>query len=115
MSGQSRKARGRQSEEIVAEYLRGNGFPNAERRPASLPGSDVMGCPGTDWEIKARRGLDLGALLRQLDARADDGVVPIGVVRPDGAGPTTVHRWPAVLPLAVLVNLLRAGGYGEKP
>lgn len=109
----TRRARGRATEETVAEYLRGNGFPQAERRPASLPGSDVMGTPGIDWEVKARRSLDLLGLMRQLGRRAEEGQVPVGVVRPDGAGPTSVHRWPVVMPLEVAVRLLRAAGYGE--
>ncbi len=112
MSGQSRRARGRESEEAVAEFLRRNGFPYAERRPASLPGSDIVGLAGIDVEVKARRGLDLNALLRQQAARLADGVVPVGVIRPDGAGPATVHRWPAVLPLGMVVSLLLDAGFG---
>jgi len=109
----TRKQRGRESEEIVAAYLRDHGFPHAERRPASLPGSDITGLVGMDVEVKARRGLDLGALMRQQEARCGAGTLAWAVVRPDGAGPATVARWPVVLPLAAMVDLLRAAGHGE--
>jgi hypothetical protein len=50
--------------------------------------------------------------MKQLDARAKDGVLGIGVVRPDGMGETSVGMWPAVMCLDDLIALLRAAGYG---
>ena len=106
------KRRGRQSEHAVADYLRRNGFDHAEPVGAGRSGTDVTGTPGIDWEVKARRGLNLAGLLRQLDERAAQERLGVGVVRLDGQGPASVETWAAVLTLADLVALLRAAGYG---
>ena len=111
---QHRKHRGYATQRIIAEYLAVHGFPHAESAGAGRAGSDITGTLGVDWEIKARRGLNLTSLLQQLAAR-DGGLVGVGVVRVDGTGPASVHEWPAVLPLASLVALLRAAGYGDPP
>ena len=108
----ARKRRGRQSEHVVADYLRRNGFDFAEAVGAGRSGTDVTGTPGIDWEVKARRGLNLAGLLRQLDERADQERLGVGVVRLDGQGPASIETWAAVLTLADLVALLRAAGYG---
>ena len=108
----ARKRRGRQSEHVVADYLRRNGFDHAEPVGAGRSGTDVTGTPGIDWEVKARRGLNLAGLLRQLGERAAQERLGVGVVRLDGQGPASVETWAAVLTLADLVALLRAAGYG---
>ena len=108
----ARKRRGRQSEHVVADYLRRNGFDHAEPVGAGRSGTDVTGTPGIDWEVKARRGLNLAGLLRQLGERAAQERLGVGVVRLDGQGPASIETWAAVLTLADLVALLRAAGYG---
>jgi hypothetical protein len=112
---QHRKHRGYRSQKVVAQYLEANGFPYAEPTGAGRQGTDILGTVGIDWEVKARRGLVITELVRQLDARAQDGLLGVGVIRPDGMGETNVHLWPAVLTLADLVALLRAAGYGLPP
>jgi hypothetical protein len=97
---------------VVAERFADNGFPHAEPVGAGRAGSDIVGLVGIDVEVKARRDLNLVGLMKQLDARAKDGVLGIGVVRPDGMGETTVGMWPAVMCLDDLIALLRAAGYG---
>jgi len=109
---QHRKHRGYASQRIVAQYLAANGFPYAESTGAGRSGTDITGTPGIDWEVKARRGLNLTALLTQLEQR-DAGGVGVGVIRPDGYGEAKIHQWPAVIPLATLVGLLREAGYGS--
>lgn len=110
---QHRKQRGYDSQRIVAEYLRGHGFPFAESTGAGRSGSDVTGTPGLDWEVKARRNLNLVGLIDQLNERRLPGRLALGVVRPDGRGPATVADWPAVMPLQDLVVLVREAGYGH--
>lgn len=110
---QHRKHRGYETQRIVAEYLRNNGWPFAEPVGAGRPGSDVTGVPGIDIECKARRQLDLTGTIRQQSERAGDGVVPLAIIRPDGFGPKRIHEWPVVMPLHVAVQLLRQGGYGD--
>ena len=109
---QARKHRGYRSQRVVAERFADNGFPHAEPVGAGRAGSDIVGLVGIDVEVKARRDLNLVGLMEQLDARAKDGVLGIGVVRPDGMGETTVGMWPAVMCLDDLIALLRAAGYG---
>jgi hypothetical protein len=110
---QARKHRGYRSQRVVAERFADNGFPHAEPVGAGRAGSDIVGLVGIDVEVKARRDLNLVGLMKQLDARAKDGVLGIGVVRPDGMGETSVGMWPAVMCLDDLIALLRAAGYGS--
>ena len=109
---QARKHRGYRSQRVVAERFAANGFPHAEPVGAGRAGSDIVGLVGIDVEVKARRDLNLVGLMKQLDARAKDGVLGVGVVRPDGMGETSVGMWPAVMCLDDLIALLRAAGYG---
>jgi len=111
-SSQSRKHRGYDSQRIVSRWFAANGWPYAEPVGAGRSGSDVTGMLGLDVEVKARRGLDLPALLRQLGERADRGVLGFGVLRLDGQGPASIEEWPVVLRLDDFTALLRAAGYG---
>lgn len=108
---QYRKHRGYESQRVVAEYLRGMGWVYAEPAGAGRAGTDVLGIVGVDVEVKARREIDLTGTLRQQADRATGGIVPVAVIRPDGYGPATVDRWPAVMPLSVLARLLKQSGY----
>lgn len=112
MTSQHRKHRGYRSQRVVAERFAANGFPHAEPVGAGRAGTDITGIVGVDVEVKARRGLNLLALMAQLEERAQDGVLGVGVIRPDGMGEASVGRWPAVLCLDDLIALLRAAGYG---
>ncbi len=108
---QYRKHRGYETQRLVADYLT-EWWPFAESTGAGRSGTDITGTPGVDWEVKARRGLDLTGTMRQLAERSEDGTVPVAVIRPDGWGPKRLPDWPAVLPLSVLVQLLLDAGYG---
>lgn len=112
---QHRKQRGYRTQRVVAERFAANGFPHAEPVGAGRPGTDIVGLVGIDVEVKARRDLNLVGLMKQLNARAQDGVLGIGVIRPDGMGETTVGLWPVVMCLDDAIALLRAAGYGTPP
>ena len=107
----SRKQRGYDSQRIVANYLKNQGWMYAEPVGAGRPGSDVTGVIGVDIEVKARRQLDLTGTLRQQYLRAEDGVVGLAVLRPDGYGPSKIDQWPVIMPLNVAVQLLKDAGY----
>lgn len=114
MTGQHRKHRGYQSQRVVAEYLRANGFPFAESTGAGRSGSDITGTPGIDWEVKSRRKLDLPGTLAQLrDRQTEPPLIPVAVIRPDGYGPHRIAQWPALASLDVLIRLLHDAGYGD--
>lgn len=106
MTSQSRKHRGYRTQKVVAEYLQANGFPYAESTGAGRSGTDVTGIVGVDIEVKARTGLDLPGLLRQLKERATDGILGVGVLRLNGQGETAAE-YVAVLRFEDFVTLLR--------
>jgi hypothetical protein len=108
-----RKQRGMQTQVAVAGYLAENGWPFATDAGPGRPGSDILGVPGLAIEVKARRGLDLPAWLRQAAKAAGANGLPICIHRPDGMGPATVADWPATMRLVDLVTLLRLAGYGD--
>ncbi|CAM3431009.1 hypothetical protein [Stackebrandtia soli] len=110
----SRRRRGRETERIVADAMRSDGWPNAEPVAAFAPGRDVTGVPGVAIEVKARSTTAIGAALRQAVRNAGKDV-PVVVIRLNGTGPATVDDWPCVVPFAVLRRLLRDAGYGDPP
>jgi len=107
----SRKARGRETERIVADYLREHGFPYAEPVGAGRTGADITGTPSLAIEIKARRALRLTEWLKQADR--DPGRVPLLIIRGDGQGPSSIGQWAAVMPLDTAVTQLREAGHGD--
>ena len=50
----SRKQRGYDSQRIVADFLKANGWPYAEPVGAGRPGSDVTGVVGVDIEVRSQ-------------------------------------------------------------
>jgi len=108
----SRKQRGYDSQKIVADYLKDNGWEYALSAGAGRQGSDITGVTGIDWEVKARRSVSLLAVLKQLKERKKDGM-GIGVLRLDGQGEKSIEEWCAVLRLEDLVYLLKASGYAR--
>lgn len=112
---QHRKHRGYRTQRVAAEHFAANGFPHAEPVGAGRAGSDIVGLVGIDVEVKARRGLNINALMDQLNERAQDGVLGIGIIRPDGMGEASVGRWPVVLCFDDAIAVLRAAGYGMPP
>lgn len=108
----SRVRRGRESEEAVAAYLRENGWPDAARIEASLPGADIKNTPDLAFEVKSSRKWNVLDWIRQAWKH---GGLPIVVYRPDRYGPQTVSQWPAIVPLRVLVGLLIEAGYAPEP
>jgi hypothetical protein len=112
MPSQSRKHRGRQSEHIVADYLRERGWPFAEAVGAGRPGSDITGTPDLAVEVKARRNLNIAETLRQAEANAH-GRLPFAVIRLDGQGPASIDDWPVVVRFGEFVRLLTEAGYGD--
>lgn len=108
---QHRKHRGRATERIVADYLVDQGWQHALPVGAGRDGSDITGIEGLDIEVKARTGLDLPALMRQLSERKKSTGLGVGVLRLNGQGEKSVEQFVAVLTFADLVYLLKASGY----
>lgn len=115
MASQSRKHRGYATQRIVASYMAANGWRWAEPVGAGRPGSDITGVPGLDIEVKARRGFDPLAALRQQADRASQHDLSFAVLRMDGQGEACIEDWPVVLRLGPFLRLLRDYGYGDLP
>jgi len=114
MVSSSRVQRGYQSQRIVAEYFRTNGWPYAQPAGSGRSGTDVTGVIGVDIEVKARRGIKVAEAMKQLRDRYQDGVLPVAILRMDGQGEAHIADWPAIVPLHILLDLLKAAGY-DKP
>ena len=62
----SRVQRGYQSQRLVAEYFRNNGWPYAQPAGSGRSGTDITGVIGVDVEVKARRGIKVAEAMKQL-------------------------------------------------
>ena len=113
MASQSRKHRGYRSQKVLAMYLAENGFPFAESTGAGRSGSDITGCVGIDWEVKARTGFNPAAVIAQMKERNNGKDIQLAVLRLNGQGEQSVQDWVALTRLETLVELLREAGYGD--
>jgi hypothetical protein len=109
----SRRRRGFETEELVAQALRDDGWPHADVPARGAGGRDVTGTPGLCWEVKARNGFDPGAWTRQAVKNAGPLEVPIVVMRPNGMGEASINLWPMFIPFGDGRRLLRLAGYGS--
>ena len=109
---QHRKHRGYATQRIVADYLAERGWPHAYAIGAGESGDDIQGAVDIAVEVKARRGFDPQAAIRQMQARRGSAL-PFAVLRMDGTGETTLDDWPVVIRLADMVAVLRDAGYGS--
>ena len=113
MPSQSRKHRGYRSQKVLADYLANNGFPFAESTGAGRSGSDITGCVGIDFEVKARAGFSPAAAIKQLKDRKKKALGVV-VLRLKGQGEKSIPDWVCLLRLEDAVHLLREAGYGDK-
>ena len=97
----------------MAEYLADNGFPFAESTGAGRSGSDITGCIGIDFEVKARTGFNPAAAIKQLKDRKKKALGVV-VLRLNGQGEKSIPDWVCLLRLEDAVYLLREAGYGDK-
>lgn len=76
------KAKGTAFEREVVDFLRGHGFPAAERR--AMEGvndrGDVAGIPGVVVECKNHRDIDLGGFMGELEAEQARAAAPVGLL-----------------------------------
>ena len=103
--------RARESERLVAEAFRANGWPRARAVAPFAPGTDTLDVPGITTEIKSVEDDDFrwGASLRQVHLYGGLGLV---VVRGRGCGPGNVLEWPVLEPLGQKFMLLHQAGWG---
>lgn len=112
MSSRSRIARGRLTQRLLAEYLRGCGWPDARSVECFASGRDIQDVAGISIEVKATADVPLLSALRQAEKAAGGVDVPLVVWRPNGRGPAQIGEWVAAMHLQDLIELLHEAGYG---
>lgn len=140
--GKANRRRGHEAERALARWLRGNGWPHAERavrtgfraadRTCSDPG-DITGMPGVVVSVKDCAVEQIAKWMVELDAMAEPGGVRLLVHKRRGhADPGRWWCWlrvhhlleladdaetsfvfPVRLEVGDVVLLLRAAGYGN--
>lgn len=105
----SRVARGRKTQSLIAEWFRAHGYPKAKAIEAFLPGADIIGVDGLSIEVKATSKGDLLAALRQAAANSIDCQTPVVVWRPNGYGETRIGEWVVALTLKDFTHLIGDG------
>ncbi len=99
----SRKARGANTERLVAERLR-TIWPHCN--VSRGPGPDLVETPGASCEIKARANLAIPAFIKQAKANAGQQM-PVLILRLNGQGPASIDDWPVVVRMADFIELWR--------
>lgn len=89
----SRVARGRKTQSLIADWFRAHGYPKVKAVEAFLPGADITGVDGFSIEVKATSKGDLLAALRQADTNAIECQTPLVIWRPNGYGETRIGEW----------------------
>lgn len=116
MTGARNRSLGRIAEKAVADYLAAHGFPLAEPRSdgSHNPYGDVANIFPVVIEVKAEAKWRPAAYVKQLaeEMNATDAEVGAVFIKPPGVGLGRVAEWHALLPVELLVQLLRAAGYG---
>ena len=102
----SRVARGRKTQSLLAEWFRAHGYPNAKTIEAFLPGADITGIDQYAIEVKATSKGDLLAALRQAQANAIECQTPVVIWRPNGYGETRIGEWIVALTLKDFTNMI---------
>lgn len=117
--------RGIRLQNVLAKYLRGEGWPAAESAGSGRPGTDILGIAGTVWENKTADEFSPKEWARQARSHTvcafcgekhwmDAGPpkdIPVVVYWPRGMGAESVASTISMIPTGVLVRLLREAGY----
>lgn len=103
----SRVARGRATQRMVAAWFRAHGWPDAKSVEAFLPGADVHGVADFAIEVKATSRGDLLAALRQAKSNCVEDQKPVVVWRPNGYGEKQQSEWVVAMTLADFTTLIK--------
>jgi predicted RecB family endonuclease len=102
----SRVARGRKTQSVLAQWFRAHGYPNAKATEAFLPGADITGIDQYAIEVKATSKGDLLAALRQAKTNAIECQTPVVIWRPNGYGETRIGEWVVAMTLRDFTTLI---------
>ncbi|MCP2261069.1 hypothetical protein LX15_004789 [Streptoalloteichus tenebrarius] len=115
--GRANRRRGADAERAVAAWLRGHGWPHAERavrtgyrtatRTSADPG-DITGTPGIVWQIKDVARPDAARWLDETRQQRDAAGADHGILVIRRRGTTDVGRWWTLLTTSDLLRLVHA-------
>ena len=108
------KIKGTSAETAVVNYMRGEGFPHAERR--ALAGNsdrgDLAGVPGLVVEIKNCAKTELAAWVDEARIEQANDRADLGVVWHKRRGKGSPADWFVTMSGAQFADILRQLGYG---
>lgn len=109
------RAKGTSWESAVVTYLRGRGWPHAERRALSGANDrgDVAGVIGVVIECKNAAKVELAAWLDEASAERDNDRADLGVAWFKRRGKTNPGKGFVVMDGDTFTWLLRSAGYGQ--
>lgn len=109
------KQRGTKWESAIVDYMRGTGFPHAERR--TLSGSDDRGdinaAPGLVIEAKSQSRHSFAEWLDEATTEAANADAAIGLVWAHRRGKSSPAQGYVVMTGETCTRLLRMAGYGN--
>ena len=107
------KAKGRMVENAAVEWLRAQGWVNAERRRlnGTLDQGDITGIPGICIEIKSAAAWRPVQWLRETTVETGNANADIGFCMARPKGGTNVDDWVVMLTPATLLKLLEQAGW----
>ncbi len=110
-NGRAMKAKGSAFERDVVAYLRGNGFPYAERAYGagrSQDVGDIDGIPGWTIEVKNHRRLELAGWMDEAEAESTNGRQRFWAVVAKRRGKPAADAY-VILPLSCFARVLAEG------
>lgn len=108
------KTKGRETENQAVDWLREQGWADAERRrlQGALDQGDVAGVPGTCIEVKSAAEWKPVQWLRETTVETFNAGADIGFVMARPRGGTDVADWVIMMTPATLLQLLTEAGRG---
>lgn len=104
------RVKGTAAESTVVAYLRGRGFPAAERRAlhGTADKGDIVGITGVVLEVKAVASPSYGAWLIEAERERVSAGALLGAVvhKPKGLGAASVAAWRVILTMDQFATLL---------
>lgn len=112
MKPSTAKAKGRETENQAVEWLRAQGWTEAERRRLQgvLDKGDIAGVPGMCIEVKSAATWKPVQWLRETTVETANAGEPIGFCMARPKGGTNVDDWVIMMTPAMLLELLSEAG-----
>ena len=107
------KIRGTAAESAVVHYLKGRGWPYAERRALSggKDRGDVAGVAGVVIEVKDCKTLTFGPWLNEAETEKANDHAAVGAVWAKRRGTTDPGKWFVLMTGEQFTALLKEAGY----